>query len=404
MALLACSAVNPLSASFRVSTTVEEEPRTSIDWHQSTSLRSRPLRQHNGGSANGLQRLVFTQSMSDSPFIGDTLQPFMTHLDTYWLHFALQVSRAFFAAAKLVVISAEWQAKHFTLEDLLSCDGFLPLWRSKVAALHPESILLRLRWHPVEATMRLRTARWPRSPTTSRPPTRIRFFGETVALHLACHYQAGRTVVLALLQLDPSAIAQRTDSGLLPVHLASMSTRPITSTDTLEAIIEADPDAVRMFTGLLGRLTFRGWLPLHLAVSTRERTTIPSTDVIRVLLKAHPGAIAVPNEHGMLPLHVAVDECAPAATIALLLQAFPEACLKPATSGGGWLPLHMAVEANYGKTPCLETVKLLLRHGRDAANVLDERGMDAIRLATETGACPRVIQLLEGAMEAFGLG
>lgn len=191
------------------------------------------------------------------PFSGDTLEPCLLHLDTYWLHLALQASRGFCAGSKSVVTTSRWQASHFDLRELLSCDGFIPLWRGNVVALHPEAILLRLQLFPLEATTRLDATRWPRMPQCSRPPPRVRFVGETVPLHLAAHHQAGRAVVMALLQMDGAAIRQRTDAGFLPIHLASMFHRPDASTETLIALIEADPEAVKMFTGLLGHLTFR---------------------------------------------------------------------------------------------------------------------------------------------------
>lgn len=110
------------------------------------------------------------------------------------------------------------------------------------------------------------------------------------------------------------------------------------------------------------------------------------------------------NEHGMLPLHVAVDEGAPVAVIAVLLESHPSACMERTNCADGRLPLHLAVETGFGKCPCIDTVKLLLRYHSEAANVLDYRGLGPLDTAVESDAGDAVVRLLDDALVAFGLG
>ncbi len=180
----------------------------------------------------------------------------------------------------------------------------------------------------------------------------------TAALCAPPAHAAAPETVAALLAADPSAAARAHPrgaqrgatahlAGALPLHAAAAALAPL---PVLSLLLAAHPPAAA--AAVAGA---KGWLPLHFAVAALAPpahaparpplagAAAAAEGAIPALLAAHPGAARVPfaalEAHpcgrglfgeggelvGALPLHVALAVGAPAAAVAALVDAFPEA-------------------------------------------------------------------------------
>ena len=130
-------------------------------------------------------------------------------------------------------------------------------------------------------------------------------------------------------------------------------------------------------------------LLLHVAVI--NATNHPLT--IALLLDAYPEAAALPNKDGMLPLHLATCWGANHEVVGLLLEAYPAGATAPDPRGR--LPLHMAVQDGYIYTPpnlafCLryhashEVVSMLLQKHPSGPSTADNGGRLPLHKALES--------------------
>lgn len=122
------------------------------------------------------------------------------------------------------------------------------------------------------------------------------------------------------------------------------------SAEVLKLLLAAHPEAANEVHPT------DGWTPLHYA----ERLDI---DSVRLLLERCPGAAAIRDAGGMLPLHWAAEHNAPTAVAELLLEAHREAALLP--DSRGQLPARLALDAGASS----ELVELLERCQGTAALV-----------------------------------
>lgn len=117
-------------------------------------------------------------------------------------------------------------------------------------------------------------------------------------LHLACATAGGRgtddaqeaSLIRALIALNPAAAAQRGGpEGRTPLHwLASSHARPA----SLAALLETFPGAAAIADA-------QGKLPLHLLVAS----PLVEPSVVKMLTSAHPEAVSTCDGQGALPLH-----------------------------------------------------------------------------------------------------
>ena len=99
------------------------------------------------------------------------------------------------------------------------------------------------------------------------------------------------------------------------------------------------------------------------------------------LLNEHPQFARVPDEMKRLPLHWALEVCAPISLGRKLLELYPEACTR--LSAEGCLPLHLAPQ----KSTSLDVLKLILEN-TDANGIYtaDKDGRLPLHFALAKGA------------------
>jgi len=107
------------------------------------------------------------------------------------------------------------------------------------------------------------------------------------------------------------------------------------------------------------------------------------------LLNEHPQFARVPDETKRLPLHWALEVCAPISLVRKLLELYPEACTR--LSAEGCLPLHLAPQ----KSTSLDVLKLILEN-TDANGIYtaDKDGRLPLHFALAKGAPLEVVKLL----------
>ena len=142
------------------------------------------------------------------------------------------------------------------------------------------------------------------------------------------------------------------------------------------------------------------------AAESSERQSITSFGVIEAIFKAHPDALQVSDDDGMLPIHHAAMNGSVLATQYLIEKSELRAKEAPLSGGvpdyrapeksrdaGGMLPVHLALEHRAVADVVLE---LLYAHDGWMAdhegNELDGHGWELIHLACAFGASPRVVR------------
>lgn len=145
-----------------------------------------------------------------------------------------------------------------------------------------------------------------------------------------------------------------------------------------------------------------GFTALHMAASMAGETdSACNPEVVRLLLKAAPGAADVAAEDGTVPLHHAAAAGCPE-VVQLLLQAAPGTLTAPGIRG--CIPLH------YAATPCAQpgcsspinaiVVEQLLKAAPHTAAAVDQRGCSTLHLAASAlaeahaAAAVKVVRLL----------
>eukprot|EP00966_Prymnesium_polylepis_P292859 6763882-Prymnesium_polylepis.1 len=129
-------------------------------------------------------------------------------------------------------------------------------------------------------------------------------------------------------------------------------------------------------------------MPRHELIKKLENKS--EADVL-AHVDAQPGDVAVKDDAGRLPLHVAVDNKASDAVVKKLLEAYPQAAAIT-TGYDKKLPLHLAVRSQ----PSEVVVQLLLDAYPEGAQALDE--VRLIQLAQRRGAVTRVAPAHETAV------
>lgn len=222
------------------------------------------------------------------------------------------------------------------------------------------------------------------------------------------HYAAGScaaAVVRPILQACPAAAQHRDAQGLLPLHHAA---RGGAALDVVELLLGEHPDAAGLKDNR--REFARGdsdsgsaddedkdelaggeRLALHWAL--RGGAAPP---VVDALLRAYPGAVAEPDQHGNLPLHCACQGQAPEGSVAMVLNA---AAVR-AGNHTGELPLHLAAGCN--APPAV--VRALLAAFGVAVRTPDNEGRLPLHAAAGGSASAAVLQqLLDAHEQAAGV-
>ena len=159
-------------------------------------------------------------------------------------------------------------------------------------------------------------------------------------------------------------MAVRTRIGSLPIHLACTYGTRDDSADTIQYMLELDPELINAE----GR---GGYLPIHWAARNG------GTEAIELLLKYDPDAALREVNDGTreLPLHLACDYNTNLSSIQVLYDAYPEAI--HARDGNGDTPLDLArEEGNQPEMEFLQTQIVYARQAQDmtAMTTIDENG------------------------------
>jgi len=166
-----------------------------------------------------------------------------------------------------------------------------------------------------------------------------------------------------------------------------------TSDDCSYHQVPPDPEAIREFFGRRPSEANRKFLYGQTLLHKSFEFFSHHTDVIDVILEAHPRSLEQEDDHGYLPLHRLLsgrwgDNIREmTSTIA---NAFPEGLATP-TSRGGELPLHIASK----RTERPDVVELLLLCFPDACHYRDHLGKFPLDHALEVrDPNPTIVQLL----------
>lgn len=111
-------------------------------------------------------------------------------------------------------------------------------------------------------------------------------------------------------------------------------------------------------------------------------------ELIKLFAEACPAALALKNEDGATPLHLAVSGGANVATLRLLVETYPGA-LKDKTERGE-VPLHLACRRDWP----IERIKLLVESYPAALAQCNENGFAPLHVACQVRADAQVLRLL----------
>ena len=182
-----------------------------------------------------------------------------------------------------------------------------------------------------------------------------------------------------MLELDPELINAEDGDGYLPIHIAAMNGR----TKSIELLLKFNPDSASKETNDEYRR-----LPLHISC---ESTNLSS---VRVLYDAYPDAIFARDEQGDTPLDDARVEMNQPAIEFLQTQLVYARQAQDMTAmttpdDNGWLPLHHALKGNAS----LGSIKLLVRGNPSALRVMDNSYAFPLHIACEFSSVT-VVQFL----------
>ncbi len=230
------------------------------------------------------------------------------------------------------------------------------------------------------------------------------------ALLLACEFQAALPVIKALHAAHPGAMREKNEQGCFPAHLA------------VRYVHAPVQPALVAFLAAENKITFKerdstGRTPLHCAVSSVDSELSVVNAVAAVLKEAiampdnkgnlplhlacssglHPdilailnrdGSVSRVNDDGELPLHRFLGGNSGTAGVRYLLAAYENALFTP--NSAGQLPLHCACKAGVG----LDIVQCLLEAHPGGASVLSDDLQSPLHLAAKSQAPASVLELL----------
>jgi ankyrin repeat protein len=250
-------------------------------------------------------------------------------------------------------------------------------------------------------------------------------------IHLACFHECDAVTIDYMLQLHPDKhlTQKRTKGGVLPLHLAA----EFPKLSVLEVLVECDPKTLqetcpegntplhlacandasfesieyltKSYKPAIAVANNRGDLPLHVAL--KEQTTASSSSsnksksskkkrnnnklrVITYLVENHWNATVTINRNGNLPIHIACGNKAGLKLIEYLVGVSPDS-LKRQTTGTGLTPLHVACQVKAS----LKVITYLVHQWKDALQIpTHETGQLPIHVACQKQCPLPVVQFL----------
>ena len=232
-------------------------------------------------------------------------------------------------------------------------------------------------------------------------------------LYIACCEKTPVEVIQYFTECCPLSLEMADMDGFLPLHGACCSAEP--SMEIIEYLVTKNTRSLTMKAAEAGN----GRTPLHLVAAQAGRSQL-----VKFLVDKNPSMLLVPDNDGLLPVHVA---CALAdlETVKLLLNVRPDAMRLKSTDNltpftvacvsenmpvvtymaeafpdlmrlkgeeDGWYPLHHA--CSEGKTVVLD---YLLEKYPDAALEVDRKGRSPLALIARRADCEiKIIQKLVG--------
>ena len=207
--------------------------------------------------------------------------------------------------------------------------------------------------------------------------------GGELPIHLACFYgnrDDTADTIQYLLELDPELVNPEDSDGSLPIHYAAEYGR----TKLIELLLKFDPDAASYE---VNNGSHR--LPLHLACGAYN----PNLSTIQALYDAYPDALFAGDEDGDTPF----DHAEGNQQVIEFLQTQLEYAEQSQNTSftivddDGWLPLHRALKDN---AP-LGSIKLLKRANPVALNIADREGEYPVHIACKFSSVKVVKYLVE---------
>jgi ankyrin repeat protein len=145
-------------------------------------------------------------------------------------------------------------------------------------------------------------------------------------IHLECKKRCRSTILSKCIELHPQSLSKADNEGCLPLHL--LLVKELSSIEDALFMIEKYPAALQHPRG-------DGYLPLHIECRNQCRLS-----VISKCIELHPGAIAITDNEGCLPLHrLLVNESSSIDAALMLIEEYPAALRH--MNGKGRLPLHI---------------------------------------------------------------
>ena len=210
-------------------------------------------------------------------------------------------------------------------------------------------------------------------------------------VHVAVKYKSTRFCKM-LIDAYPESLRIEPGGGWLPIHVACTNGNRDDTTDTIQYMLELDPE-------LINKASSDGrYLPIHLAAMNGR------TQSIELLLNFDPGAASKKtNDFRQSPLHLACRYNTNLSTIQVLYNAYPEAIL--ARDSFGRTPLEDAHSREEGNQPAMEFLQTQLEYARQAQDMtamssVDENGQLPLHHALTNNASLGSIKLLTRANPA----
>jgi len=228
--------------------------------------------------------------------------------------------------------------------------------------------------------------------------------GDTV-FHLAINQECRVDLLQHLLAAYPQGLKVQNDIGYLPLHAACLMKDMPRSLENVELLLQHYPEAAKI-------PCIYGHIPAHIAAESSNHEVLKAVvsaypegllyacpednmntplikavingneDVVNYITTHYPDAVHVTNALGLNPMHFAAENDS-VAIMKMIHRAFPEAICMPDASGR--LPLHAYVQThqemfNEGGNEA-ECLRFLLRVYPDAVAVADGHGEAPVALA-----------------------
>jgi ankyrin repeat protein len=141
-------------------------------------------------------------------------------------------------------------------------------------------------------------------------------------IHLACALEAPPSILQALHEAYPDGISEAEKTyGRIPLHIAAAFGLP---TESLTVLIKLHPKACKVQDD-------HGRLPLHYAC--KSHSTLRDEKNALCLLKAYPDSVKVADTNGFLPIHVATRSANSRTVIRMLIRSAPETIVEKTRKG-----------------------------------------------------------------------